>query len=102
MGRSFICTNPYKVNGKCVCKGKSQEKCLIYELKFMLCGTIYIFNQKKEKENWLSFLWCPNILNNGQKSDLFSAQYEKHFKYTMSITDPHKCMTLKAVKIINL
>ena len=65
---------------------------------------IYIGNTqqkfKKRMDGHLSdFL---RLLKNGQKSDSFSAHFEKHFNYTTSRTDLRKYTKLKLVKQINL
>ena len=41
------------------------------------------------------------ILKNGQKSDSFSAHFERHFNTTTSRTDLRKYMTFKVVKQLN-
>ena len=41
------CSSPYKVNGKCVFKGKPTKICLIYEVNLTLCDTIYIGNKQQ-------------------------------------------------------
>ena len=38
---------PYKVNGKCVYEGKFRSKWLIYEVKCLMCDTIYIGNTQQ-------------------------------------------------------
>ena len=48
----------YKVNGKCVCGVKCRSKCLIYEVKYSMCETIYTVNTDQTiKNNGWSFLW---------------------------------------------
>ena len=41
------------------------------------------------------------ILNNGQKSDLFTAQYEQLSNHTASHTYLHVCIKLKVLKHTN-
>ena len=37
------------------------------------------------------------LLKNGQKSDSFTSNFERHFKSTTSRTDLRKCMNFQAV-----
>ena len=57
----FNCSLPYKVNINCVYEGKCQNKCLIYEVKCLICDAIYIGNthQTLKKKNGRSFLRSP-------------------------------------------
>ena len=47
MDREYNLSTPHKVIGCCDCKGICCKKCLIYQLKFMMCDVIYIGNTKQ-------------------------------------------------------
>ena len=47
MDRECNCSLPSKVNGKCVYEGKLQNKCLVYEVKFLMFDAIYIGNTQQ-------------------------------------------------------
>ena len=53
---------PYKVNLKCVYEGKCRSKCLIYEVKCLMCDAIYIGNTQQTLKiyNGRLFLQSPN------------------------------------------
>ena len=48
VGRECNCSLSYKFNIRCVCKGKCQNKCLIYEVKFFMCDANYIGNTQQK------------------------------------------------------
>ena len=103
MDRECNCSLPSKVNGKCFYEGKCRSKCIIYQVECSLLDTIYIGNTqktfKKIMDGHLSDLLC--LLNNGQKSDSFSAHFEQHFNTTTSRTDLRKYMTFKVLNQLN-
>ena len=47
------------------------------------------------------FFNVQRILKNGQKPDLSAANFEQHFKYTMSHMDLRKFIMIKVVKKLN-
>ena len=100
----FNCSLPYKVNINCVYEGKCQNKCLIYEVKCLICDAIYIGNThqtlKKKMDGHFSDLLC--LLKNRNKSYSFAAHLEQHFNSTTTPTDLRNYMKFKVVKQINL
>ena len=58
----------YKVNVECVYRGKFRIICLIYEVKFLMCETIYIGNTQQtfKKRMGGHFSNLLRLLNNGQ------------------------------------
>ena len=74
--------------------------CLIYEVKFSMCGVIYKGNTqqtlKKSLDGNFSNLIRP--LKSGQKPDSFSDHFEQHFNATKLCTDLRNYMTFKVVK----
>ena len=63
-------------------------KCLIYEVKYSLCDATYIGKTHQTfkiiVDSHLSDVQF--VLNNGQISYSFSANFEQQFKYTTSLT----------------
>ena len=51
MDRECNCSITSKVNGKCVYEGKCQSKCLIHEVKCLMCDAIYIDNTQQTLKN---------------------------------------------------
>ena len=80
-----------------------QEKHLTYEVKFSLLDSIYIGNTQQTSKKIMDghFSDVQRLLKNGQKSDSFDAHFEKHFKFTKSLTNLCKCMIFKVVKHFN-
>ena len=68
-----------------------------------MCDSIYIGNPQQTFKNrmYSHFSYDQRYFKNRQKSDLFSAHHEQHFKSIMSCTELCKCMELKAVKYLN-
>ena len=94
---------PSKVNKKCVYEGKCRSKCIIYEVKFSMCDSIYIGNthQTFKKIMDCRFYYLLRLLNNGQKSDSFSAHFVHHCNTTTTRTDLRKYMTFKVENQLN-
>ena len=83
-------------------EGKCQSKCLIHEVKCLMCDAIYIDNtQQTLKKMDCHFSNLLSLLKNGQKSDSFSAHFEKRFNTTTSRTDLRKYIAFELVKQIN-
>ena len=103
MDRECNCSVPYKLNVKFVYEGKFRYKCLIYEVKCLMCDAIYIgkTQQTLKKRMGGHFSDLLRLLNNIKKSDSFSDHSEKIFYTTTSHTDLRKYMTFKGVKQIN-
>ena len=68
MDRKCNCSIPYKVNGKCVYKGKRQSRCIIYEVKYSICDAIYIGNTQKNFKKIMDghFFNLQRLLKNGK------------------------------------
>ena len=92
MDRECNCYFPSKVNGQCVYKGKCWSEYIIYEVKCSICDAIYIGNTQQTFKTRTDshFSDLLRLFKNGQKSDSFAAQFEQHFKATMSRTDLRK------------
>ena len=58
----------------------------------MLCDAIYIGNTQQTPNNIIDghFSDVQHLLNNGQKSDSFTAHYEKHHEYIILHTNWHE------------
>ena len=80
MDREYTFLNSYKVNGKCLYQVKWSKMCLIYEVKWAMCGAIDI---EKRQQTFKKIMYghlydVQHILKNGKKSDSSAAHYEKN------------------------
>ena len=71
MDRKFDCYLPSKVTIKCVYEGKCRSICIIYEVKFSMCDSIYISNTQHtfKRIMYVHFSDLQRLLKNRQKSD---------------------------------
>ena len=99
MDREYNCSLPSKVNVKCVYTGKCRSKCIIYEVKCSMSDAIYIDNNQHTFKKRMDghFYNLLRLLNNGQKSDLFSAHSEQNFNTTTSRIDLRKYTKFKVL-----
>ena len=77
MDRNFNASIPYKVNRKCVYKGKCRSICIIYQVKCSMCDDVYIGNTQQTFKTIMDFHFSNllRLLKNGKKSDSFSAHF---------------------------
>ena len=73
------------------------------ELKFSLCGSIYIGSTHQTFKKIMNshFSYLRHLLENGQKSDSFAAHFKQYFRSTTSRMDLNNCITFKVVNQIN-
>ena len=84
MDRECNCYITSKFNAECVCKGKCQKKCLIYELKCSMCESIYLGKTQQTLKKIMDshFSNLLSLHKNGQNSDSFAAHFGYNFNST--------------------